>query len=259
MSEFTAGDPAEVSARITRALAEADKFTAEARKAEAEAMSQTMLRRSLESDARRSELLQREAEVTMSRLMASDKYHHVYRFSDEVDDRSVNQAISEFLIWDRTAPGCDMELIINSPGGSIIAGMEFFDFLQEMRRKGHHLITATRGYAASMGGILLQAGNERVAGAESYVLIHEAATMVGGKTSSIEDEAAFLKKVQTRILNIFEHRSREAFDNGTSDVILTADDIANGSPEKGVKGWLRRDWWLPSDEALRLGVVDSVR
>lgn len=252
-------DPSEIAAAIDRSLAEADKFRAEATKALAEADSQTTLRRSLAADAARSELLQSEAALTMSRLMANDKYHHVYRFSDTVDDGSVNQAISEFTVWHRTAPGCDMELIINSPGGSVISGMEFFDFLQEMRRAGHRLTTATRGCAASMGGILLQAGDERVAGKESYALIHEAATMATGKSSELEDEVAFLNKVQGRILNIFEARSREAFANGTSEVILTAKDIAKGNASKGVKGWLRRDWWLDSDEMLRLGIVDSVR
>jgi ATP-dependent Clp endopeptidase proteolytic subunit ClpP len=259
MPDFTPSNPALDAAEIDRKLAEADKFRADAAKAYAEAASQAMLKRGLESDARRSELLQSEAETTMARLMAQDRYHHVYRLNEKIDDRSVNTAIGEFSLWHRINPTCDMELIINSPGGSVIAGMEFFDFLQEMKRAGHHLTTATRGYAASMGGILLQAGHERVAGRESYVLIHEAATMAMGKLSEIEDEAAFLKKVQTRILDIFEVRSREAYAAGTSDEILTAEDIAHGNGDKGVKGWLRRDWWLASDEALRLGVVDSVR
>jgi ATP-dependent protease ClpP protease subunit len=129
--------------------------------------------------------------------------------------------------------------------------MDLFDFIMELRRENHYITTAARGYAASMGGILLQAGSKRVMGKEAYILIHEVSTWAGGKVGEIEDEYLFLKKISERVVGIFADRAKEAGANGTASKPITKAQIE--------KNWNRKDWWLDSAEALRLGIVDELR
>src|SRR5574341_658348 len=117
--------------------------------------------------------------------------------------------------------------------------MALWDFLLELRQRGHKLTTVARGYAASMAGILLQAGDERVIGPESWLLIHEASFGVVGSYGEVEDRVEWVKKIQARILDIFASRSK-----------LSRSQIK--------RRWHRKDWWLDSDEALKLGFVDRI-
>lgn len=149
-------------------------------------------------------------------------------------------AISNLDQWSREDPGCAITLVLNSPGGSVIEGLALYDFLQELRAAGHHLTTVTIGMAASMGGILLQAGDVRVASRNSVILIHEVATGASGKMTDLEDEVAFAKSLQKKLVGILAERST-----------MTAKQIETK--------WSRRDWWLDADTALKLGFVDEVR
>ena len=133
-----------------------------------------------------------------------------------------------------------MEIIFSSPGGSIIDGFELFDFLQEMRAQGHKVITGSLGMAASMAGILLQAGDIRWIGHQAWMMIHRAAFGAYGKTFEIEDEVKFIKRIEERILDIFTSRSD-----------LTRNKIK--------RNWDRKDWWISSEEAVELKLVDEVR
>jgi len=209
------------------------KLEAEAEKAEAEAQ---MAR----SAAAFSEVAQRKAEREEKAELAGNKYHHVYAFNDPVSSGAVGACIAQCNVWSRISPKCDIEIIFNSPGGSVIDGMALYDYIQTLKRKGHCVTTVAMGMAASMAGILLQAGNRRVIGAESYVLIHEISTGAIGKIGEIEDVVEFCKKVQKRVIGIFAERSKK--------------DAAYFE-----KHWRRKDWWLSSEECLNLGIVDEVR
>lgn len=173
-------------------------------------------------------------------LKAHDLLNHVYNFHGAVTAASVKSCIDQLSLWTRQEPGCDIEIVFHSPGGGVFDGMHLWDHIQWVRDRGHHVTTTAMGYAASMGGILLQAGDKRVMGRESYVLIHEVSSGAGGTTAAIEDEVEFMKKVQKRIIKIFVDRS-----------VLTARQIETK--------WKRKDWWLDSDECQRLGLVDEVR
>ena len=133
-----------------------------------------------------------------------------------------------------------MEIIFSSPGGSIIDGFELFDHIQQLRNEGHHITTGTLGYAASMAGILLQAGDTRWVGQQAWLMIHRAAFGAYGKTFEIEDEVKFIKRIEERILDIFTSRSK-----------LTTNKIK--------RNWDRKDWWISADESIDLGLVDEVR
>ena len=94
--------------------------------------------------------------------------------------------------------------------------------------------------AASMAGILLQAGDVRWIGHQAWLMIHRAAFGAIGKTYEIEDEVKLVKRIEGRILDIFTSRSK-----------LTRHKI--------VRNWDRKDWWIDADEALEMGLVDEVR
>lgn len=172
--------------------------------------------------------------------LLSNKYHHVYAFTTSVSKESVESCIRQLTAWMRQDPMCDIEIIFNSPGGSIIDGMALYDFIQTVRFSGHKVTTVALGMAASMAGILLQAGDVRVIGKESYLLIHEASFGAVGKIGEVEDTVEFVKKVQRRVLKIFAARSN-----------LTVRQLE--------RRWKRKDWWLDSDDCMTHKLVDEVR
>ena len=94
--------------------------------------------------------------------------------------------------------------------------------------------------AASMAGILLQAGDTRWIGHQSWMMIHRAAFGAYGKTFEIEDEVKFVRRIESRILDIFALRSS-----------LTRQKIK--------RNWDRKDWWISADECLEIGLVDEIR
>jgi|TARA_R100000081_G_C4817331_1_gene176277 ATP-dependent Clp endopeptidase proteolytic subunit ClpP len=169
-----------------------------------------------------------------------DDRNYLYRFNEKVSSESVRRCMETLTEWHRLDPECDIEIIFSSPGGSIIDGFELFDFLQDLRYQGHHLTTGTLGYAASMAGVLLQAGDVRWVGQQAWVMIHRAAFGAWGKTYEIEDEVKFIQRIEERILGIFTSRSK-----------LTKTKIK--------RNWDRKDWWISADEAIDMGLVDEIR
>jgi ATP-dependent Clp protease protease subunit len=224
--------------------AEAETFLAEAEKLRYEALTakydSEVARMDLESKMR-----------TEAEWLAMNRYHHVYDFTDIVTECYVDKCIYQLRIWERNDPKCDVEILFRSPGGDVIAGMHLFDYIQVLRRKGHKVTIGALGMAASMAGILLQAGDIRWMGAEAYVLVHQISTAIRGKMGEIDDEVKFLKKMSNRVLDIFERRCQQAGKNGTASHPLNRGQLE--------RGWERKDWWLSSDECLKYGLVDEVR
>jgi ATP-dependent Clp endopeptidase proteolytic subunit ClpP len=172
--------------------------------------------------------------------LLNDEENHLYRFSKEVGFNSVQACMHKLTQWHRKDPKCHIEIVFSSPGGSIIDGFELFDFIQYLRAKGHYITTGSLGMAASMAGILLQAGDIRWIGHQAWLMIHRAAFGAIGKTYEIEDEVKLVKRIEGRILDIFTSRS-------------------NLTKHKIVRNWDRKDWWIDADEALEMGLVDEIR
>ena len=212
---------------------ELDKLKAETRKVEAEALK-------FEMEAGISQLDYEKAHATRVKELLSDDENHLYRFSKEVSTSSVQACMSKLTQWHRSDPKCKIEIVFSSPGGSIIDGFELFDYIQELRNKGHEITTGSLGMAASMAGILLQAGSKRWIGHQAWLMIHRAAFGAIGKTFEIEDEVKLVKRIEERIVDIFTSRSK-----------LTKGRIK--------RNWDRKDWWIDADECLELGLVDEVR
>lgn len=231
-------------AQAEAALAEAEDYRSNALKnlAEAEQMKYQTISDRLAAE---------EAERDAREKLAGNKYHHKYNFTSAVDAESSQALMDTMEIWSRNEPKCDMEIVFSSPGGSVIDGMALFDFIQGIRKKGHKVTTGAIGYAASMAGILLQAGDVRWIGREAYILIHEVSFGAGGKMGEVEDEVKFVKKIQNRVLDIFTKRCADAGKNKTATKPLGKAQIASR--------WERKDWWIESDEALMWGFVDEVR
>jgi ATP-dependent protease ClpP protease subunit len=237
---------AEIAAMVRKTLSEADKFDAERRKALAEALN-------AEHNAELARISRDQAVRQEKIIMAGNHHHHLYEFTTGVYEEPVSACLSQLAIWDRQDANCDMYIVIDSPGGSVIDGMHLFDQLSVYSKrpwdvanripgtKGTHKTTMTvRGYAASMAGILLQAADERVIGPESYLMIHEISSFTGGKIGEIKDEVKFMEKISQRVVEIFVARSGRI------------------TEEQFKKEWERKDWWLTSQEALDLGFVDRI-
>lgn len=224
--------PEEITATIKKLNAETEAHLAEARKTTAEAIDAEI---KAEESKLRFSRMERDHQIKW----AEDVDNHLYRFSGAVSAESVTDCIKKLTHWSRMDPGCDIEIIFSSPGGSIIPGFELFDFIQTLRSRDHHITTGSLGYAASMAGILLQAGDTRWIGHQSWMMIHRAAFGAFGKTFEVEDEVKFIKRIEERIINIFTTRS----------------DL---SKTRIKRNWDRQDWWISADECLEMNLVDKI-
>jgi ATP-dependent Clp endopeptidase proteolytic subunit ClpP len=213
-------------AEVAFKLAETEKIQAETSKAIFE--------------AHEAELLYKESKLIHERKLSEDENNHLFRFDGDVSKVSVLRCMKKLTEWSRLSPGCDMEIVFSSPGGSIIDGFELFDFIQELRTRGHKITTGSLGMAASMAGILLMAGDIRWIGHQCWMMIHRAAFGAIGKTYEVEDEVKLVKRIEERCLDIFVSRSK-----------LTKQKIK--------RNWDRKDWWIDADECLELGLVDEIR
>lgn len=222
-------------AEVAKAEAEADAARANAEKVRAEARGTALNVERLELELAKA----RRAEISE---LAKDEHHRVYRFIGAVNAASVAGCASRLAEWSRIDPGCDMEIVFTSPGGSVIDGFVLFDFVRSLSAAGHRITVGVLGMAASMAGILLQMGDHRWVGSQGWVMIHRAAFGASGKTFEIEDEVEWVRRVEQRIIAIFVERSEGR---------LTAAKIK--------RNWDRKDWWLTAEEALELGVVDEIR
>lgn len=202
--------------------------------------------RALEADALKSEreaewnrLQVAGAEIKYADALASQDFHRIYHFFGIVNGGSVVECVETTGQWSRRDPGADITIVMNSPGGDAIVGLALYDHLQSLRRKGHKITIITRGIAASMGGILLQAADERVMDRNAFMLIHEGDLELSGAKAKVDDSLKFLNKVQTKLLDILCERST-----------LDREQISTR--------WDRTDWWMDAEEALAGGFIDRI-
>lgn len=164
---------------------------------------------------------------------------HVYTFYAPVEADSVQACLAELGQWSRREPGSPITIVFNSPGGAVLDGLALFDYIRRLRATGHHVTTMALGRAASMGAVLLQAGDRRVIGENAFLLIHEVSHANAGKVSELEDTVEFTRRLQKRLLAILSDRST-----------LTPAQIS--------RRWSRKEWWLDAAEAVELGLADEV-
>ena len=157
--------------------------------------------------------------------------------SEEVNDTTASLVVAQLLYLEAQDPDKDIQLYINSPGGSITAGMAIYDTMQYVKCD---VATIAVGMAASMGAFLLSAGTKgkRMALPNAEIMIHQPSA---GTQGQVTDMAIHLKRFQT----IKERMNRILAENcGQSiDVVTTA---------------CERDNFMTAEEAKALGLIDRV-
>lgn len=162
-----------------------------------------------------------------------------YTFYDAVTPDKIRESLAVLEPWARRFPGRPLTITLCSPGGSVIDGLVLYDFLGGLRSKGHHVTVTVLGMAASMGGILLQAGDKRIVGENADVMIHEVSYGAQGTLSSMKDRGKRSEGLWRRLLKILGRRSTLS--------------IAE------IEGYCdRTDWWLTAKEAVEFGFADEV-
>ena len=170
---------------------------------------------------------------------AAEEGRRTYTFYARVEEESVRACMATLATWSSRAPGAPLTVVFNSPGGAVHDGLALFDFLRHLRADGHPLTTIALGRAASMGAVLLQAGDLRIVGANAFLMLHEVSNGGSGKVSELEESIELSKRLQKRLLAILSQRST-----------LTVQQIQ--------RKWTRRDWWLDAEDAVSLGFADQV-
>jgi len=156
---------------------------------------------------------------------------------DEVTDESATRIVSQLLVLSADDPDSDICLYINSPGGSVLAGLAVYDVMQLVP---NDVATVAVGLAASMGQVLLCGGTrgKRFALPNAQVLMHEGSAGLGGAAADVEIQAAHLTATLDRMRSIIAHHT--------------------GRPHAQVAEDVGRDRWFDAVEAQDYGFVDHV-
>ena len=157
--------------------------------------------------------------------------------SEEVNDVTASLVVAQLLFLDAEDPGKDIYLYINSPGGSVTAGMAIYDTMQYIKSDVN---TICIGMAASMGAFLLSSGKKgkRFALPNSTIMIHQPLGGVQGQASDIKIHTEYLLKVKAKLNQILSQNT--------------------GKPLEQIEKDTDRDNFLSSVEAKEYGLIDGV-
>ncbi|MFZ2553740.1 MAG: ATP-dependent Clp endopeptidase proteolytic subunit ClpP [Psychrobacter urativorans] len=155
----------------------------------------------------------------------------------QVEDHMANLIVAQLLFLEAENPDKDIHLYINSPGGSVSAGLAIFDTMNFIKPD---VSTICMGGAYSMGSFLLAAGErgKRYALANARVMIHQPSGGAQGQASDIEINAREILKTRARLNEILAERT--------------------GQPVEKIEKDVERDYWLDAKEAKEYGLVDEV-
>lgn len=182
-------------------------------------------------------LEERQLNVTQMDVFSRLMMDRIIFLGTQIDDYTANTLQAQLLYLDSTDPGKDISIYINSPGGSVTAGLGIYDTMQFITSD---VATICTGMAASMGAVLLVAGQEgkRSALPHSRVMIHQPLGGVQGQASDIEIEAKEIMKFKKELYTIISNHSHTPFDK-----------VWNDSD---------RNYWMTAEEACEYGMIDRV-
>jgi len=157
--------------------------------------------------------------------------------SDEVNDATASVIVAQLLFLESEDPEKDIQLYINSPGGSISSGMAIFDTMQYIKPD---VSTICIGMAASMGAFLLLSGakGKRFALPNSEIMIHQPLGGMQGQASDIKIHADRIIKIRENLNNIISEKT--------------------GQPLEKVEKDTDRDNFMTSEEAKSYGIIDDI-
>ena len=155
----------------------------------------------------------------------------------QVDDYTANVIQAQLLYLDSSEPGKDVSIYINSPGGSVYAGLGIYDTMQYIQSDASTICT---GMAASMAAVLLVAGakDKRFALKHSRVMIHQPMGGIQGQASDIEITSREILKLKKELYTIISEHSGQPYDKVYQDS--------------------DRDYWMTAQEAVDYGMIDRV-
>ena len=154
-----------------------------------------------------------------------------------VTDYVANVIQAQLLFLESADPSRDVQMFINSPGGSVIAGLGIYDTMQYV---APDVATICTSLAASMGSVLLTAGEKgkRSILPNAYVMIHQPSGGMQGQFSDMEINYRLIKELRDRLYNILAKHTGQTFETIEKDS--------------------DRDKWIPAEEAKEYGLVDEV-
>ncbi len=155
----------------------------------------------------------------------------------EVDDPIANRITAQLLLLSARDPRADISLYINSPGGSVTAGLAIYD---TMRVIPNEVSTLAVGFAASMGQFLLGAGTpgKRFALPNARIMMHQPSAGIQGTAADVEVQAANLQAIKRRVNELQSEHTGQSVEQITRDS--------------------ERDRWFSAAEAAAYGIVDHV-
>jgi ATP-dependent Clp protease, protease subunit len=154
-----------------------------------------------------------------------------------VDDAVANLIVAQFLVLESEDPEKEINFYINSPGGSVTAGLAIYDTMQYIRAP---ISTLCLGQAASMGAVLLTAGRKgrRFALPNSRVMIHQPSGGFQGQVTDIEIQAREINKIKTQLNGILSKHSGQTVEKVQTDA--------------------ERDFFMSAQDAKEYGLIDEV-
>jgi ATP-dependent Clp protease protease subunit len=182
-------------------------------------------------------LEERQLNVTQMDVFSRLMMDRIIFLGTQIDDYTANTLQAQLLYLDSVDSGKDISIYINSPGGSVTAGLGIYDTMQFI---SSDVATICTGMAASMGAVLLVAGTEgkRSALPHSRVMIHQPLGGVQGQASDIEIEAKEILKFKKELYTIISEHSHTPYDK----VYVDSD----------------RNYWMTAEEAKAYGMIDNV-
>ncbi len=182
-------------------------------------------------------LEERQLNVTQMDVFSRLMMDRIIFLGTEVNEYTANVVQAQLLYLDSADPGKDISLYLNTPGGSVYAGLGIYDTMQFV---SSNVATICTGMAASMGAVLLVAGEKgkRAALPHSRVMIHQPMGGIQGQASDIEITAREILKLKEELYQIISDHSGQPMEK----IIADAD----------------RDYWMTAEEALAYGMIDKV-
>ena len=182
-------------------------------------------------------LEERQLNVTQMDVFSRLMMDRIIFLGTAIDDYTANTLQAQLLYLDSCDPGKDISIYINSPGGSVYAGLGIYDTMQFI---SSDVATICTGMAASMAAVLLVSGQEgkRSALTHSRVMIHQPLGGAQGQASDIEITAREIMKLKKELYTIIADHSHTSFEKVWQDS--------------------DRDYWMTAAEAQEYGMIDKV-
>ncbi len=182
-------------------------------------------------------LEERQLNVTQMDVFSRLMMDRIIFLGTQVDDATANILQAQLLFLDSNDPGKDISIYINSPGGSVSAGLGIYDTMQFI---GSDVSTICTGMAASMAAVLLVAGAEgkRFALPHSRVMIHQPMGGAQGQVSDMEITLNEIQKLKKELYTIIADHAHVAYEKVWADS--------------------DRDYWMTAEEAKAYGMIDEV-